>query len=168
MNREEKIFQLQLAYEPKGKLVLSVRTQSSSSDVYASTRTEATTTHIHVWNPFYWEKQCDGRGLGPRLEAGPRLKKCGSPRGVVRRSWSVLLVGSFAVVVWSGASCSSSVVVLCVWLELLVVLLLLSRVEQVAPAQLLCFASGWSRLISDALLASPVQWWLWFGLRNSL
>ena len=40
--------------------------------------------------------------------------------------------------------------------------LLLSWVEQVVPSQLLCCASGWSCLISDASLASPVQWLLWF------
>ena len=51
--------------------------------------------------------------------AGPRLDKRGSPHGLGKLvSWSLLLVGSFAVVVWSGASCSSSVIVLCVWLKL--------------------------------------------------
>ena len=38
--------------------------------------------------------------------------------------------------------------------------LLLSWGEQVVPSQLLCCASGWSCLISDASLASPVQWLL--------
>ena len=71
---------------------------------------------------------CNGRGLGPGLEVGPRLEKPGSPRGllvlslVVHGCWSqngaVLFQFSFAIVVLSGASCSSSVVVLFVWLEL--------------------------------------------------
>ena len=75
---------------------------------------------------------CNDRGLGPGLEAGPRLDKRGSPRGLLQLvvSWSLLVVCgcwyqngaalfqfSF-VVVLSGASCSISVVVLCVWLEL--------------------------------------------------
>ena len=82
---------------------------------------------------------CNGRGLGPRLEAGPRLDKRDSPRVVSNRCWSLLLVGS---------------------------LLLLSGVEQNVPAQLLCCASGWSCLISVASLASPVQWLLlWFCFR---
>ena len=67
--------------------------------------------------------------MGPGLEDGPRLDKRGSPRGLV--SWWLLVVcgcwsqngaGLFqfsfvVVVVPSGASCSSSVVVFCVWLE---------------------------------------------------
>ena len=74
---------------------------------------------------------CNDRGLGPGLEAGPRLDKRGSPRGLVKLvGWSLLVVcGCWSqngaalfqfsfVVVLSGASCSISVVVLCVWLEL--------------------------------------------------
>ena len=76
---------------------------------------------------------CNDRDLGPGLEAGPRLDKRGSPRGLLQKlvvSWSLLVVCgcwyqngaalfqfSF-VVVLSGASCSISVVVLFVWLEL--------------------------------------------------
>ena len=36
---------------------------------------------------------CNGRGLGPGLEAGSRLYKRGSPRGLVSLvSWSLLVV----------------------------------------------------------------------------
>ena len=77
------------------------------------------------------DRCCNDRGLGPGLEAGPRVDKRGSPRGLVLLvSWSLLIVCgcwfqngaaffqfSF-VVVLSGAGCSRSVVVLCVWLEL--------------------------------------------------
>ena len=79
--------------------------------------------------------RCNDRGLGPGLEAGPSLDKRSSPRGLELSvsqsvvSWSLLVVcGCWSqngaalfrfsfVVVLSGASCSISVVVLCVWLE---------------------------------------------------
>ena len=36
---------------------------------------------------------CNDRGLGPGLEAGPRLDKRGSPRGLVKLvCWSLLVV----------------------------------------------------------------------------
>ena len=37
---------------------------------------------------------CNGRGLGPGLEAGPSLEKCGPPRGFVGSLW--LLVSEWS------------------------------------------------------------------------
>ena len=92
-----------------------------------------------------FQRSCNDRGLGPGSEAGPRLDKRGSPRGLGQ------LVSFFVVVgIRMEQPCSSLV-------------LLLSWGEQVVPSQLLCCSSGRSCLISDASLASPVQWLLlWF------
>ena len=105
---------------------------------------------------------CNDRGLGPGLEAGPRLDKRGSPRGLLQSvsqlvvSWSLLVVCgcwyqngaalfqfSF-VVVLSGASCSISVVVLSVWLEL--------------PYKR-CFACG----SSPVVVVLCLSWTLWIS-----
>ena len=65
---------------------------------------------------------CNGRGLGPGLEAGPSLEKRGSPRGLLQlASWSLLVVCGC----WSQNGAA-----------LFQFILLLSWVEQVVPAQL--------------------------------
>ena len=90
------------------------RRQESLADTHTSTCTSA---HQQAC-------PCNDHGLGRGLEAGPRIDKRGSPRGLVLSvvSWLLLVVCgcwyqngaalfqfSF-VVVLSGASCSSSVV----------------------------------------------------------
>ena len=88
------------------------------------------------------QRLCNGRGLGPGLEAGraPGLKSVALH--VVWFSWSLLVV--------CGWSQNGAVL-------FQFSLLLLSWVEQVVPAQLLCCSSGLSCLISNASLASQVQ-----------